>query len=103
MFFAALASRECTAPQLLALRTFTLSVIHGRGKVDASEVQALIDAGFTQRQILEVVLGVAQKVMSHYTNHLTQTQRTRRSKNSHRTRMRKQSEKPVFEYNDSHF
>lgn len=60
-------------PRLEALRTFTLSVVRGRGNVDAGEVQAFIDAGFTQRQILEVVLGVAQKVMSNYTNHLTQT------------------------------
>jgi alkylhydroperoxidase family enzyme len=55
------------------LRTFTLSVVRGRGNVDASEVQAFIDAGFTQRNILEVVLGLSQKVMSNYTNHLTQT------------------------------
>jgi alkylhydroperoxidase family enzyme len=59
--------------RLEALRTFTLSVVRGRGNVDASEVQAFIDAGFTQRNILEVVLGLSQKVMSNYTNHLTQT------------------------------
>jgi alkylhydroperoxidase family enzyme len=59
--------------RLEALRTFALSVVRGRGNVDASEVQAFIDAGFTQRNILEVVLGLSQKVMSNYTNHLTQT------------------------------
>lgn len=59
--------------RLEALRDFTLSVVRGRGHVDESAVQAFIDAGFTQRQILEVVLGVAQKVMSNYTNHLTRT------------------------------
>lgn len=70
------ALREETAlptPRLEALRNFTLSVVRGRGNVDDADVQAFIDAGFTQRQILEVVLGVAQKVMSNYTNHLTQT------------------------------
>ena len=50
-------------PRLEALRTFTLS----------DTVQAFLDAGFTKRQILEVVLGVAQKVMSNYTNHLADT------------------------------
>ncbi len=59
--------------RLEALRHFTLSVVRGRGHVDADEVQAFIDAGFTRRHILEVVLGVAQKVMSNYTNHLTRT------------------------------
>ena len=47
------------------LRTLTLSVVRGRGNVDDDAVQAFLDAGFTTRQILEVVLGVAQKVMSN--------------------------------------
>ncbi|TAL86845.1 MAG: carboxymuconolactone decarboxylase family protein [Rhodanobacter sp.] len=58
---------------LEALRTFTLSVVRGRGNVDESAVQAFLDAGFTRRQILEVVLGVSQKVMFNYTNHLANT------------------------------
>jgi alkylhydroperoxidase family enzyme len=41
--------------------------------VDDSAVQAFLDAGFSKRQILEVVLGVSQKVMSNYTNHLANT------------------------------
>jgi alkylhydroperoxidase family enzyme len=59
--------------RLEALRTFTLSVVRDRGKVDDSAVQAFLGAGFTRRQILEVVLGVSQKVMSNYTNHLANT------------------------------
>ena len=58
---------------LEALRTFTLSVVRDRGNVDDSAVQAFLDAGFTRRQILEVILGVSQKVMSNYTNHLANT------------------------------
>ena len=61
-------------PRLEALRTFTLSVVRDRSNVDDSAAaQALLDAGFTQRQILEVILGVSQKVMSNYTNHLAET------------------------------
>lgn len=59
--------------RLEALRTFTLSMVRNRGFVDDSEVQAFLDAGFTRRQILEVILGISQKVMSNYTNHLAQT------------------------------
>jgi alkylhydroperoxidase family enzyme len=59
--------------RLEALRTFTLSVVRERGNVDDNAIQAFIDAGFTKRQILEVVLGVSQKVMSNYTNHLAAT------------------------------
>lgn len=59
--------------RLEALRSFTLSVVRKRGKVDERAVQDFLDAGFTRRQVLEVVLGVAQKVMSNYTNHLAET------------------------------
>ncbi|MDU8912513.1 carboxymuconolactone decarboxylase family protein [Aestuariicoccus sp. MJ-SS9] len=59
--------------RLEALRTFTLAVVRGRGNVDNEAVQAFLDAGFTKRQVLEVVLGVSQKVMSNYTNHLAET------------------------------
>lgn len=59
--------------RLEALRTFTLNVVRNRGNVDDKAVQAFLDAGFTKRQILEVILGVSQKVMSNYTNHLFDT------------------------------
>ncbi len=59
--------------KLEALRDFTLAVVRGRGNVDEAAVQRFLDAGYTRRQILEVVLGVAQKVMSNYTNHLANT------------------------------
>ncbi|GHE02927.1 carboxymuconolactone decarboxylase [Defluviimonas sp. 20V17] len=58
---------------LEALRGFTLQVVRQRGEVTDAQVQRFLDAGFTKRQVLEVVLGVAQKVMSNYTNHLAQT------------------------------
>ena len=59
--------------RLEALRTFTLAMVRERGDVDEAAVQAFLDAGFTKRQVLEVILGVSQKVMSNYTNHLAQT------------------------------
>jgi alkylhydroperoxidase family enzyme len=59
--------------RLEALRDFTLSVVRGRGNVDESAVEEFLKAGFTKRQILEIILGTAQKVMSNYTNHLAKT------------------------------
>ncbi|WP_108125084.1 carboxymuconolactone decarboxylase family protein [Saccharospirillum mangrovi] len=59
--------------QLEALRTFTLQVVRSRGEVTDEQVEAFLAAGYTKRQILEVILGVAQKVMSNYTNHLADT------------------------------
>ncbi|MEO9753596.1 carboxymuconolactone decarboxylase family protein [Roseibium sp.] len=59
--------------RLEALRNFTLKLVRDRGNVDDAAVQAFLDAGFTKRNILEVVLGYSQKIMSNYTNHLAQT------------------------------
>ncbi|WP_062069809.1 carboxymuconolactone decarboxylase family protein [Demequina sediminicola] len=58
---------------LEALRTFTLEMVRERGEVSDTTVQAFLDAGYTKQQVLEVVLAIAQKVMSNYTNHLAQT------------------------------
>ncbi|QDC10866.1 carboxymuconolactone decarboxylase family protein [Oceanicola sp. D3] len=59
--------------RLEALRTFTLEMVRQRGEVSDAQVQTFLDAGYTRRQVLEIVLGIAQKVMSNYTNHLADT------------------------------
>ncbi|WP_020210252.1 carboxymuconolactone decarboxylase family protein [Gilvimarinus chinensis] len=59
--------------KLEALREFTLDVVRNRGNVDDAKVSAFLEAGFTKRQVLEVVLVVSQKVMSNYVNHLAET------------------------------
>lgn len=60
-------------PRLEALRTFTLQIVRQRGEVSEDQLQAFFEAGYTKRQVLEVILAVAQKVMSNYTNHIAQT------------------------------
>jgi len=60
-------------PKLEALRTFTLKVLEERGNVADADVEAFLAAGYTRRNVLEVILGYAQKVMSNYTNHLAKT------------------------------
>lgn len=62
-----------SSDRLEALRTFTLAMVRERGEVDQATVQRFLDAGFTRQQVLEIVLGIAQKVMSNYTNHLAET------------------------------
>ena len=57
-------------PKLEALHAFTTLVVRDRGHVADGDVQAFLDAGFTRRNILEVVLGVSIKIQSNYTNHL---------------------------------
>lgn len=59
--------------KLEALHAFATAVVAQRGMVPDAGVQAFLDAGYTPRNVLEVVLLVATKVMSNYTNHLTGT------------------------------
>ncbi len=59
--------------RLEALRTFARSLIANRGKVSEAELSAFLDAGYTDAQALEVVLGLAVKVMSNYTNSIAGT------------------------------
>ncbi len=59
--------------KLEALRTFTVQVVQKRGWLTDDDTQAFLDAGYTQQQILEVILGMAHKVISNYTNHVAKT------------------------------
>lgn len=60
--------------RLEALHRFATLVVRERGFVPDADVEAFLAAGYTRRNVLEVVLGVATKVMSNYTNHLIDTQ-----------------------------
>jgi len=60
-------------PKLEALRTFTLQMVRNNGVLEDTDVQAFMSAGYTNRNMLEVILGVAMKTMSNYTNHLAKT------------------------------
>lgn len=60
--------------KLEALHRFATLVVRERGFVPETDVEAFLAAGYTRRNVLEVVLGVATKVMSNYTNHLVDTQ-----------------------------
>jgi uncharacterized peroxidase-related enzyme len=59
--------------RLEALRSFARKVVAQRGWVEAADVDAFLAAGFTKAQVLEVVVGVAFKVISNYTNHIVDT------------------------------
>jgi alkylhydroperoxidase family enzyme len=59
---------------LEALHRFATLVVKNRGWVSDGDTDAFIAAGYTRRNVLEVILGVATKVMSNYTNHIVHTQ-----------------------------
>ena len=59
--------------KLEKLREFTLILVRNRGKATEKEVSAFIEAGFTRKNILEVIVGISQKVLSNYTNYIAKT------------------------------
>lgn len=59
--------------RLHALHVFAKALIHERGKIPPAVLESFLLAGFTQQQALEVVLGLAIKLMSNYTNSIAGT------------------------------
>jgi len=57
--------------RLEALRLFTRAVMEHRGAVPAEGLDRFLAAGFSRRQALDVVLGVATYTLSTYVNRLT--------------------------------
>jgi len=57
-------------PKLEALCSFVLRVVRSRGRVSAEQIDAFLAAGYSAQSILEVVFGVAMKMLSNYVNHM---------------------------------
>ena len=55
------------------LREFTRKVVTERGFVSDSDIEAFLKAGYSKANVFDVIAGVALKVMSNYTNHITHT------------------------------
>ena len=59
-------------PKLEALRQFAIIVHQTHGRLTEAQVDALLDAGYTKRTVLEVVVGTSLKVLSNYTTPITE-------------------------------
>ena len=58
--------------RLEALRRFTEAVVIKRGHAK-DDMEAFLAAGFNRQNVMEVILCVAMKTLSNYTNHLIDT------------------------------
>jgi len=59
--------------KLQVLRDTTLSMVRHRGLIPQQEIDTFFAAGYGQAELFAIVLGLSQKVMSNYTNHLAET------------------------------
>lgn len=60
--------------RLEALRSFTQKMVASRGNPSTEEAEAFLSAGYSEEQILGVILAIGVKVFSNYTNHLFRTE-----------------------------
>ena len=59
--------------RLQTLREFTRHVVVDRGEVSPQQVDQFLAAGFTKRNVLEIIVAISSKVLSNYTNHIAET------------------------------
>lgn len=64
---------EIADPKLQALQVFTARINETRGYVDQADINAFLAAGYTEANILDVILGTGLKTLSNYTNHISGT------------------------------
>jgi alkylhydroperoxidase family enzyme len=59
--------------KLETLRDTTLLMVRNRGIIKQVDIDTFYAVGFNKQNILDIVLILAQKVMSNFTNHLAET------------------------------
>lgn len=65
--------RKLSDNKLEALRLLTQSLLRTRGKITQNDLEAFFEQGWSPQQALEVILGIAVKTMSNYTNSIAGT------------------------------
>ena len=61
-------------PHLQALAEFTHVMLASWGKPTPRDLQQFLSAGFSERAVLEIILAIAVKTLSNYSNHVFHTQ-----------------------------
>lgn len=64
---------KMTSEKLQVLHETTLEIVRERGHLSEEQKEKFFAAGYGNRELLDIVLGLSQKVISNYTNHLAKT------------------------------
>ncbi len=59
--------------KLSALNVFTRVMVTKRGFPERADVEAFLSAGYKEKDILEIILAIAVKTISNYSNHIFHT------------------------------
>lgn len=64
---------EIPDAKLKVLSEFTKAMFEKRGNPSPEDVNAFLEAGYQEKQILEIILALAVKTLSNYSNHMFKT------------------------------
>lgn len=67
------AGKTPSDPRLAALVSFSYEVVRQHGQVSAEDLRAFFNAGFTQAQALEILIGVMQGTLASFVFQMTET------------------------------
>lgn len=59
--------------KLAALSTFTQTMVSSRGKPTPDQLAAFLAAGYSESNVLDVILAISVKTISNYSNHVLHT------------------------------
>lgn len=59
--------------KLAALSAFTQTMVSSRGKPTPDQLAAFLAAGYLENNVLEIILAIAVKTISNYSNHVLHT------------------------------
>lgn len=65
-------SSALPSARLQVLHELTLDILRTRGMPNKEKLDAFFEQGYKKAQLLERILGLSQKVMSNYINHLSE-------------------------------
>lgn len=65
--------KEIADPKLAALNRFTATMVRTRGNPTTQDAQRFFEAGFSEVNILKIILAIAVKILSNYSNHIFHT------------------------------
>lgn len=65
---------EIPDKKLKAVALFTAVMLNKKGRPSAADVAAFLSAGYTEQHILSIILAIAVKTISNYSNHIFHTQ-----------------------------
>jgi len=62
-----------TTPRLRAVSDLARQVVRSKGRLSAEDVRVFLRAGFTQAQLLEILVGISMTAIANYMHNIAKT------------------------------